>query len=437
MRSALVAASVLLAAAALATEPCPDGDRGCNQGPIQELGGPERCRSLKAGLARDRCLQKAAMTLGDASVCEEIADATWRVLLCLVPLAPGPETGARCEEVKRGDRVGCYSRIAYRLEDDTWCRRIDNDAGRDYCLEHVKVRADRSDPCNRFDHLAKRQDCYEERALLEGNPSLCSRVGQSNFDDHCYREASKPYLERAVREKDWSACDDPRVGRKRAECVVHLAGKLGSAEHCDSIRSEPAGAIYAERCLQVAASASNDHDLCQRITEPLKRTLCIADTATHVEQCGAAGHLRGPCLQRVSLARRDASICRLIENEQTLRDCYEKSRSEGFGRCDDVGDAAARDDCHLETAAWAGDPERCRPIEDALKQEVCRTLSDLEALDSETCRALDPAYAAPCIMRLALARRDPALCTGVGDPELEEWCRALAGAEHPATSRPW
>jgi hypothetical protein len=408
-------------------------ERRCYGRVAPATGRVEICERIPAGVSRDTCVHDVARARHDASLCDRMANRD-RGILCAVWIEPAPANRERCVEIVSASyRAGCYRHVAYTFRDESWCRKLEVPAGRAACLAQLEVRADTSDPCNRFEHLVERKACYTRRAVEESNPSLCDRVGASNLEMSCYGDAIGPYVARATESADWDACRDPRVGRRGAECIVRLSAALGTAKRC---RDRPFGDGVdfrlrphdVDRCLERVADGTGAHGLCERIADPALRETCVVDTATTIEQCGAAGRWRDGCLENVSRRERDPAVCARVVEPTRRRDCYEVARRHGYGSCEDVTDDDLRDECHLERAIAERSPERCDPLSATEARAICRALADPDATDASACQKVAPEGRDGCITHLAMALGDPALCAGIRDADTAAWCRVFAAA---------
>ena len=203
-------------------------------------------------------------------------------------------------------------------------------------------------------------------AIFTNDPSRCKDAG--NFDSYCYESVfgamnnfSEPlcksfsdyfprttcYLVLAMIEKDPSLCENS--GGRFQQCSWELAKITKDSKLCEEIEAD----FEKYECL---AEVTRDVSFCEKISPGTENSGCFIKLGKNVDikKCGEVVPIENPsysyvqeCIANVAKAKKDASICNMIESKEAKWKCL-TSLSKSMDICKEGENQFWEDFCKIE-----------------------------------------------------------------------------------------
>ncbi len=291
---------------------------------------PRQCDSILSQKSKDICIKGISAALGNATLCETVAD--------------------------QDIRLWCY---ATALRDESYCNRMTKKYGTP---------------------TPDRDGCYTSVAGITKKRNICNKVENPDEIAECIKQAD--YVPEPERREQLLASVNSRCGNLTGEmkpgerdvhydCIENLAVEEKSILVCDATntlnRSLPPSMLF-NQCIQNYADENNDTSVCEKASMPKDKGFCMALALDDWRECQkitcdfscmieGIETQKDLCTLWYATEIKDATIC-----PQVMREDYR-------GICEDmILEFQAFDTRNNTLCAKIKDKQRRSHCEDNLKQ---------------------------------------------------------------------
>jgi hypothetical protein len=157
----------------------------------------------------------------------------------------------------------CYSSLAIKKHDITYCSKINNTDDRTLC---EAMFASTPDQC---ETVKEKDQCFIGFATLNKDQSICERTSIDQRKDDCY-------LGVAVAANDASICSKIKTDNyyDAAFNYTCFAITRNDPSICEKAKDEIYGTINVDECYLQLSIAKNDLNMCDKIYDPYQKSFC-------------------------------------------------------------------------------------------------------------------------------------------------------------------
>jgi hypothetical protein len=207
-----------------------------------------------------------------------------------------------------------------QLVNESFCNRINTELLRDLCRVMLLKDINSCNKTDGFDTL-----CYDILSqVINLSEDVCNGVKNNYGRLMCYTNL-------AIKTKN------PKLCMNFDDCYMQLASITSRKDLCDFFPKE---STDARICLVIA---SKDRNYCKKIENEFERKRCLAHLPQNLEDCLILGNYDEVCLFKLSLVKKDLTICEKIERIFPKIECKLNVKND-FNMCESF-DGIPRDIC--------------------------------------------------------------------------------------------
>jgi|GEM_PF-6392213 len=219
-------------------------------------------------------------------------------------------------------RDSCYYSLAKDTMNSSYCDFVNDTSKRDACLSEMSLfnMQPTEASCSKITDPLFRNGCFSMLAKKSNNLTYCSLIGDEMGVDQCYADA-------AVALKDPSACAMIRNLEIRYTCknniYQQLAVERGDPSLCQQVEYYDSGSrqLIADNCVLAVSTNHSDTSMCRYIVNEKIRTRCTGAGQT-VDCESIAPERRGVCYYSSAIANNNQYDCGKIPTESLRNNCY-------------------------------------------------------------------------------------------------------------------
>lgn len=402
----------------------------CVAATAKEMGDIALCARVRtdtdAQPLRRSCYRDLAATIDDVDGCRWIEDASVRNA-CLTRF-PEQRTEGLCTALDAGElRDDCFSSLAERSGNSTYCEQITGEGAKSTCITAVAHALVDMALCEHIPAEKDRDWCYRSVAIERNDPTICDPIISNFAKDSCLSPI-------AIATADISLCaliSDPSTAD---ECYLGIGTRGWDVTVCTGIQNPRP----KDRCLEAFVPFIPAVDACSNMADKTTRESCLLRVALatgDVDVC--VNHLgestKGLCIHAVAAATGDPAACDVFPKGPEREACASQALPgiAPLALCGSVANnhpITLREQCVLAGVRTGKNVTVCpSDIIATNVTETCTVHLAGRLIAPETCASIDsPDEWDTCVRRIAAVANEPALCDSFPEGTSRTWCQAVA-----------
>ncbi|MDP6626539.1 MAG: hypothetical protein QGG50_01465, partial [Methanopyri archaeon] len=247
---------------------------------------PGLCAAITDSDLRDSCYIATVPSFGDVTVCERCVVHLSRDT-CVVATAKEKGDMTLCARVRTDTdaqplRRSCYRDLAATIDDADGCRWIEDKYVRNACLARVPEHRTEG-LCTGLDAGELRDDCFSSLAERSGNSTYCGQISTDESKGTCLAAVARALMDMAI-------CENIPAEKDRDWCYRSVAIERNDPSICDPILSS----FAKDSCVSPIAIATANVSLCALIADPAIADECYLGIGTRGWDATACTGVQNP-----------------------------------------------------------------------------------------------------------------------------------------------